>query len=186
MLRVLAVLLWAGVFAGCATTVTRARPKAVRFAEQAPVEMTPLVEALLGFTGTRISHLAGTWREEAFVADAVMKGDGKKLTIVFLAPQMRLATITLTRPHALVYTRAPQIPALLDPEYVLADVAFAHLPTEVLRQAGAGAFAVADDGVTRRVTLPDGTCLAELVRAADGSATYRNPLYGYEYTLRVE
>lgn len=169
---------------GCSTTLVRDRPNAVSFRSLAPIETAPLAEALLDVKGVRAQALEGAWKENAFAAEVVMKGDGERFTAVFLAPQMRLATLTLARPHSIRFERAPQIPRSFEPEYILADLAFINLETDILRRAlGAGA-TVADDGRVRRVSSADGAPIAELSRSGDGSLRYRNLVYGYDYSIR--
>ncbi len=169
--------------AGCSTTLVRDRPNAVSFRSLAPIETAPLAEALLDLHGVRAQAIEGAWKENAFAAEVVMKGDGSRFTAVFLAPQMRLATLTLERPHSIRFERAPQIPRSFEPEYLIADLAFINLETEVLRRAfGSGAI-VSDDGRVRRVAAADGSPIAELVRSEDGSLRYRNLVYGYDYSI---
>lgn len=170
--------------AGCSTTLVRDRSDAVRYRSLAPVETAPLAEALLDVKGVRAQAIEGAWKDNAFAAEVVMKGDGDRFTAVFLAPQMRLATLTLSRPHSIRFERAPQIPRSFEPEYLLADLAFINLETDVLRQAlGAGA-SLSDDGRVRRVSSADGSPIAELARSGDGSLRYRNLVYGYDYAIR--
>lgn len=172
------------VLAGCSTTLVRERPNAVCFRSLAPIETVPLAEAMLDMKGVHVQALEGAWKGNAFAAEVVLKGDGNRLTAVFLAPQMRLATMTLERPHAIRFERAPQIPRSFEPEYLLADLAFVNLETDVLRRAlGAGA-TVSDDGRIRRVVAADGVPVAELVRGGDGECRYRNLVYGYDYSIR--
>ena len=168
---------------GCGTTVVRDTPQPVRVADGAVIDSTPLVEALLAKTGTTVQAVSGTWKDNSFAAEVVMKGDGQKFTAVFLAPQMRLATIVLTRPHTIRYERASQIPRMFEPEYALADLAFANLDVASLRAAVAPALAVEDDGSVRRI-LAGKTPVADLTRNADGTATFRNLVHGYTYTLK--
>ena len=166
---------------GCQTVVVRDAPQPVRVAEGATVDPTPLVEALLAQTGTVVQAVSGAWKENAFAAEVVMKGDGNTFTAVFLAPHMRLATITLSRPHSIRYERAPQIPRMFEPEYALVDLALANLETAALRRAAVG-LRIEDDGATRRV-FADKEQVAELTRRPDGDSFFRNLLHGYEYTL---
>ena len=127
--------------AGCATTCVRETPRAVRLGT-ARVETTALVEALrTQVKGTRVQALNGAWRDQVFQAQCVLKGDGETLTVVFLAPQMRLVTIAVTKPHAIRCERAPRIPSAFEPEYALADLAFVNLDAATLRRAvGEAAF----------------------------------------------
>ena len=144
---------------------------------------TPLVEALLGFKGTRVQAANGSWKDQVFSAQCVLKGDGETFTAVFLAPQLRLLTITLTKPHTVTCERAPQVPRAFEPEYALVDLAFVNLDAETLRRAIAPALRVEDDGTTRRVFAGNAP-VAEVVRRANGDVDFRNLRYGYSYTLR--
>ena len=170
--------------AGCATTSARDAPRPVRLGT-ARVETAALAEALCAqMRGTRVEALNGAWREEVFQAQCVLKGDGETLTVVFLAPQMRLATLTVTRPHAIRFTRAPRIPSAFEPEYALVDLAFVHLETAALRRAAGPALRIDDDGAARRISTAAGEPVAEVVRQADGTIAFRSRLHGYSYTLR--
>lgn len=178
------LLFAAFALAGCRTVVVRERPAVVRFRSSAALDVTPLVEALLDVKGTTVQSVEGAWQDRTFAAEVVMKGDGERTTIVFLAPQLRLATVTLTRPHALRFERAPQIPRSFEPEYLVADLAFINLPTDALRRVAGMGLSVVDDGTVRRIALPDDTPLAELTRSAAGELRYRNLVYGYDYVLK--
>ncbi len=175
--------LLAALLCGCQSVVVRDAPRPVRLADGVQIDSTPLVEALLAQTGTVAQALNGSWKENAFAAEVVMKGDGQTFTAVFLAPQMRLATITLTRPRTIRYERAAQIPRMFEPEYALADLAFVNLPAPALRSALGPALRVEDDGATRR-SLAGATPVAELTTHPDGTRTFRNLIHKYEYTLR--
>ena len=183
-MRIFGILLSALLLAGCASTVTRVRPQPVHLAD-VQLDPTPLVEALLARRGTFVQALNGSWRDRAFQAQCVMKGDGERLTVVVLAPQVRLATITVERPHAVSCEFAPQIPRSFEPEYLLADLAFVNLATDDLRRALAPAFRVEETGAVRRILTARGTPVAELERLADGDTTFRNLQHGYSYTLRT-
>ncbi|MGN0853165.1 MAG: DUF3261 domain-containing protein [Kiritimatiellia bacterium] len=176
----------AAAFGGCQTVVERERPNAIRFREAEPVAMTALVEALLDLKGVCVQSLEGEWNDTAFAARMVLKGDGQTASLVFVAPQMRLATVTLTRPHAVRFERVPQIPQSFEPEYLLADFAFVNLDVGSLRRACDGGLEVFDDGRVRRIALKGGRPLAELTRGADGVWRYRNLVYGYGYAIRTE
>ena len=177
-MRIFSILsLAAALLSGCSTTVVRDAPLPVRVADGAIIDSTPLVEALLARTGTTV-------QENAFAAEVVMKGDSQKLTAVFLAPQMRLATIVLTRPHAIRFERAAQIPRMFEPEYALADLAFVNLDAGTLRRAVAPTLAVEDNGTVRRI-LAGKTPVADLTRNPDGTMTFRNLVHGYTYTLKT-
>ena len=130
-----AFLLAAALLAGCSTTLVREKPESVRVADGVQLATTSLVEALLGFKGTRVQAANGAWKDQVFSAQCVLNGDGEKLTAVFLAPQLRLLTITLTKPHTITCERAPQVPRAFEPEYALADLAYVNLDTETLRRA---------------------------------------------------
>ncbi len=181
LLKLLPVL--ALLVGGCTTTLERAAPQAVRLGE-AKLETTALVEALLARKGTTVQAVNGSWRDQTFQAQCVMKGDGEKLTVVFLAPQLRLVTITVTKPHAIRYERAPRIPSVFEPEYALADLAFVNLDAETLRRAVSPALRVVDDGVRRRIETSAGEGVAEVVRTASGTKTFKNLLHGYQYELK--
>ena len=177
------LILVAALLAGCSTTLVRETPERVRVADGVQLETTPLVEALLGFKGTRVQAANGSWKDQTFSAQCVLKGDGEKLTVVFLAPQLRLLTITLTKPHTVTCERAAQIPRAFEPEYALADLAYVNLDAETLRRAVAPTLSVEDDGTTRRIKSGD-TLVADVVRRANGDVDFRNLRYGYSYTLR--
>ena len=176
-------LLVAALLAGCSTTLVRETPERVRVADGVQLETTPLVEALLGLKGTRVQAANGAWKEQVFSAQCVLKGDGEKLTAVFLAPQLRLLTITLTKPHTITCERATQVPRAFEPEYALADLAYVNLDAETLRRAVAPALRVEDDGTTRRVVAGHDP-VAEIVRHANGDIDFKNLRHGYSYTLR--
>ena len=177
------LLLAAALLAGCSTTLVRETPVPVRAADGVLLETTPLVEALLGLKGTRVQAANGSWKDQVFSAQCVLKGDGEKLTAVFLAPQLRLLTITLTKPHTVTCERAPQVPRVFEPEYALVDLAFVNLDAETLRRAVAPALRVEDDGTTRRV-FAGNTPVAEVVHRANGDIDFKNLRHGYSYTLR--
>ena len=177
------LLLVAALLAGCSTTLVRETPAPVRVADGAQLDTTRLVEALLDLKGTRVQAANGSWKDKVFAAQCVLKGDGEKLTAVFLAPQLRLLTITLTRPHTVTCERAPQVPRAFEPEYALVDLAYVNLDAETLRRAVSPALRVEDDGTTRRIRAGD-ALVAEVVRRANGDVDFRNLRYGYSYTLR--
>ena len=177
------LLLAAALLAGCSTTLVRENPAPVRVADGVLLDTAPLVEALVGLKGTRVQAANGSWKDQTFSAQCVLKGDGEKLTAVFLAPQLRLLTITLTKPHTVTCERAPQVPRAFEPEYALADLAFVNLDVETLRRVVAPALRVEDDGTTRRV-FAGKTPVAEVVRRANGDIDFKNLRHGYSYTLR--
>ena len=177
------LLLAAALLAGCSTTLVREAPEPVRVADGVQLKTTPLVEALLGFKGTRVQAANGAWKDQVFSAQCVLKGDGETLRAVFLAPQLRLLTITLTKPHTITCERAPQVPRAFEPEYALVDLAFVNLDVETLRRAVAPTLSVEDDGTTRRV-IAGHDLVAEIVRHANGDIDFKNISHGYTYTLR--
>ena len=174
----------AAFLCGCQSVVVRDAPQPVRVANGVQIDPAPLVEALLARTGTVVQAVNGSWKENAFAAEVVMKGDGQTFTAVFLAPQMRLATITLTRPHGIRYERAAQIPRLFEPEYALVDLAFVNLDASTLRRALGPALRVDDDGSVRRIFASE-TPVADLAANPDGTRTFRNLVHGYTYTLKT-
>ena len=177
------ILIAAALLAGCSTTFVRDVPMSVRVADGVQLETIPLVEALLDFKGTRVQAANGSWKDQVFSAQCVLKGDGEKLTAIFLAPQLRLLTITLTKPHTVTCERAPQVPRAFEPEYALVDLAFINLDAETLRRAVAPVLHVEDDGTTRRIRAGD-TLVAEIVRRANGDIDFKNLRHDYSYTLR--
>ncbi len=173
-----------GLSGGCLSTVCeRETPAAISFGRTS-LQTTALVEAVRALKGTRVEAINGTYKETGFQAQCVMKGDGEKLTVVFLAPQMRLVTIAVTAPHAIRSERAPQIPAAFEPEYALVDLAFVNLPLETLRRAVAPQLSVEEEKGVRRIRAADGRLVAELSENADGSRRYRQAVFGYEYVIR--
>jgi len=163
---------------GCRTTVVREEPR-----------NAALAEALLSnVRGTEVQMIEGAWKDEPFVAECVLKGDGEKFTAVLLAPHMRLATLTVERPHTLRWERAPQLPSALDPEYVLFDMALALLPTDALSRSIGKGFRVNEtaDGRRRQIVDSDGGELHSIRQLLpDGSIYFRNARYGYEVTVRT-
>ena len=182
-MKAASLLLAAALLAGCSTTLVREDPAPVRVADGVALETAPLVEALLGFKGTRVQAANGAWKDQVFSAQCVLKGDGEKLTAVFLAPQLRLLTITLTKPHTVTCERAPQVPRAFEPEYALADLAYVNLDTETLRRGVAPTLSVEDDGTTLRVVAGHDP-VAEIVRHTNGDIDFKNLRHGYSYTLR--
>ena len=182
-MKAASLLLAAALLAGCSTTLVRENPAPVRVADGKTLETAPLVEALLGFKGTRVQAANGAWKDQVFSAQCVLKGDGETFTAVFLAPQLRLLTVTLTKPHTITCERAPQVPRTFEPEYALADLAYVNLDAETLRRAVAPALSVEDDGTTRRVVAGHDP-VAEIVRHTNGDIDFKNLRHGYSYTLR--
>ena len=187
--QIAAMALVAAACAGCSTTLVRDTPNAIAVADGSKAEMTAVAEALLDLKGTRMQAVVGSWKENAFSAEFVMKGDGERLAIAVIAPAMRLATITLSRPHSLRYERARRIPSAFEPEYVLFDLAVVNLETDVLSRALGEGFQVSDDGTTRVVSLcgkkgvNEPQQFAKLVRNADGTMQFYNLKHAYEYTV---
>lgn len=167
----------AALLCGCSTTVVRDEPDNVAIAE-----------ALLAHVrGTDVQIVEGAWKDEAFTAECVIKCDGEEFTAVLLAPQMRLATLTLRRPHVLHWERVPQIPAMLDPEYVMFDLALVILPTDALSRSLDDGFKVSETADGRRRMVLDGDGELHSVRQTlpDGGVYFRNVKYGYEITVRT-
>ena len=69
------LLLAAALLAGCSTTLVRENPAPVRVADGKTLETAPLVEALLGFKGTRVQAANGAWKDQVFSAQCVLKAD---------------------------------------------------------------------------------------------------------------
>jgi len=164
---------------GCSTTtVVRESP-----------DRPDMIEALLDrVKGTTVQMVEGAWKDEAFVAECVLKGDGEKLSAILLAPQMRLATLTLERPHTIRWERAPQLPSSLDPELVVFDLALVLLPTDELRRVLGDGFRVDEtaDGRRRMVVDADRGRLNSVRQILpDGGVYFRNALHGYEYTVKT-
>ena len=177
MVRCFGVLLT--LCCGCATTeVVRESPANAAVAEA----------LLANVKGTLIQTVEGAWKDEAFAAECVLKGDGERLAAVLLAPQMRLATLTLEKPHTLRWERAPQIPAALDPECVMFDLALVCLPTEALARALGDGYRMNEtpDGKRRRV-IDEKSGRLHSVRQVlpDGGIYFRNVPYGYEFMVRA-
>jgi hypothetical protein len=163
---------------GCATTVVRENPA-----------NAALAEALLsGMKGVRVQSVSGAWKDEAFAAECVLKGDGEKFTAVLLAPQMRLATLTIEKPHTIRWERVPQLPASLDPEHVMFDLALAGLSTETLAKALGNGYRVDETADGRRRTVFDikRNGLQSVRQILPGGDVYfRNVQYGYEFTIKT-
>ena len=169
---------------GCQSIVVRDAPQPVRVVDGVMIDSAPFVEALLARTGTVVQAISGSWKENVFAAEVVMKGDGQQLTAIFLAPQMRLATITLTRPHTIRYERAAQIPRMFEPEYALVDLAFVNLDAQTLHNAVSPTLRVEDDGTARHI-FAGNIPVADLVTNPDATRTFRNLVHGYTYTLKT-
>lgn len=177
--KVFSVIAAVLLVAGCSTVTVRDEPRRVDVAPDAEAETAALAAALLAHErGVTVESLEVTWKDKTFPAEMVVKGDGEKLTVVLLSPQMRLATLTLTVPHAMKWERAPQIPNAFAPEYAIADIAFVRLPVRLLSAALGAGFSVRDDG-ERRVILHNGRKIRELCRLEGGAFVYSNPIAGY-------
>ena len=167
------------VLCGCSTTkVVRETPDQVAVAEA----------LLAGVKGTLIQTVEGAWKDEAFAAECVLKGDGEKFSAVLLSPQMRLATLTIEVPHTVHWERASQLPAALDPEYVMFDLALVTLPTATLIEALGDGYRVDEtpDGKRRRVVdMKKGKLQSVRQLLPDGGVYFRNAEYGYEFTVRA-
>ena len=177
-LRVLSFGAMLALVCGCETTVVREEPDRPALAEE-------LVSCM---KGTVVQTVEGSWKDEAFAAECVLKGDGGRFTAILLAPQMRLATLTVERPHRVRWERAPQIPAALDPEYVLLDIAQVSLPTDALSRALGGDFRIDEtpDGKRRRVVDAKSGRLQSVRQVLpDGGVYFRNAVHGYEYTVKT-
>ena len=152
-------------------------------------ENVAIAEAILdNVKGRHIQMVEGDWKDEAFAVECVLKGDGKRFTAVLLAPQMRLVTLSIERPHTIRWERAPQIPAALDPEYVMFDLALVSLPTKTLADALGEGYRVDEtaDG-KRRIVVDMKSGKRQSVRQVlpDGSIYLRNVQYGYEFTVKA-
>ena len=167
------------VLCGCfSTKVVRETPDQVAVAEA----------LLAGVKGTLIQTVEGAWKDEPFAAECVLKGDGETFTAVLLSPQMRLATLTINKPHTIRWERAPQLPATLDPEYVVFNLALVTLPTETLVEALGDGYRVDEtpDGKRRRVVdVKKGKLQSVRQLLPDGGVYFRNAEYGYEFTVRA-
>ena len=163
---------------GCATTTVRET-----------ANNPAVAKALLaGVKGVTVQSISGAWKDEAFTAECVLKGNGEKFTAVLLAPQMRLATLTIESPCSIRWERAPQLPSALDPEYVIFDLALVSLPTDTLAKALGKAYRVDEtaDGKRRTVFDLDGNRLQSIRQVhPDGSVYFRNMMYGYEFTMKT-
>ena len=178
MRRLLCIGAFLALCSGCATVVVRETPDNVA-----------MVEALLaGVKGTVVQSVSGAWKDEAFAAECVLKGDGNRFTAVLLAPQMRLATLTIEKPHTIRWERAPQLPASLDPEYVVFDLALVTLPTAQLAKALGKEYRVEEtaDGKRRSVVDVKRDELQSVRQVLpDGDVYFRNVRSGYEFTVKT-
>ena len=181
--KVLTALALAGTLAaGCASESVRDEPLQIGI-DGVPLDMPALAEAMLDFRGEEVQSLVGTWKDRTFAAQCVFKGDGERLTVVFLAPQMRLATLRIARPRSIRYERSAVVPQALEPEYAIADAAFVNLPAEKLARALGPGWNVEDDGKRRTISVRGGDAVAEVERV-DGAIRYRSLKYGYGYEVK--
>lgn len=170
--------------AGCATALVREEPRSIRLGEAGVSCATaPLAEALLARRGSAIHSVQGSWKDHVFAAECVVKCDPGRFTAIFLAPQMRLATLTVTPPHVITFERARQIPSAFEPEYALFDLAVVNLQADELRRALGDMFDVVERGGTRVVSAA-GEQVAVRIALPDGSVRYENITLGYSYTLK--
>jgi len=162
----------------------REEPKSIRLGETGVSCATvPIVEALLGCRGTAVHALHGQWKEHLFSAESVTKGEDGRFTAIFLAPQMRLATIALTPPHTISFNRTRSIPAAFEPEYALFDLAVVNLSAKALRLALGPGFSVTENEAERVVSAA-GVPIAVRMALPDGSIRYENRALDYAYTLK--
>jgi hypothetical protein len=178
MRRLLNVCALIAFCCGCSTTVVRDNPGNAALAEALLAEVK----------GVRVQSVSGAWKDAAFAAECVLKGDGRKFTAVLLAPQMRLATLTIEKPHTIRWERAPQLPSSLDPEHVMFDLALAALPTDVLSAALGCAYRVDETADGKRRTVFDikrGELQSVRQILPSGDVYFRNVPYGYEFTVKT-
>ena len=184
MFKPLAILGIVLTLAGCSTTLVREEPKTILLGDSGvPCAAAPLAAALLAQRGTAIHAIQGSWRDHVFAAECVTKATPASFTAVFLAPQMRLATLTITPPHTIAFDRARAIPAAFEPEYALFDLAVVNLPTDALRPALGTPFTVDELPGVRTVSAA-GAPLAVRTLLPDGTVRYENLALGYTYTLK--
>ena len=176
---------WAllALVAGCAAVRVEEAPRPLVLDNAGTTcAVAPLASALLAWRGTSVATVRGTWRERALAAECVVKGADGAFTAVFLAPQMRLATLRVTPPHTVAFECARALPGVFDPGYLLFDLAVVHLPVPALRAALGPDFEVTEAGGGRTVSGPHGT-LARVVPAGAGVRRFENLARGYAYEL---
>ena len=178
MRRFINLFLLFALCCGCSTTEVRENPgNAV------------LAEALLaGIKGTTVQSVSGAWKDEAFAAECVLKGNGEKLTAILLAPQMRLATLTIEKPHTIRWERAARLPSSLDPEYVIFDIALISLSAAELSRALGDDYRIDETADGKRRTVIDsksGRLQSVRQLLPDGDVYFRNVPYGYELTVKT-
>ena len=94
----------------------------------------------------------------------------------------------ITSPHTIRWERAPQLPASLDPEYVIFDLALVALQTSQLAKALGKDFRVEEtpDGKRRSVVDVKRDELQSVRQVLpDGDVYFRNVRYGYEFTVKT-
>lgn len=163
---------------GCTTATVRETPNNPAIAKA----------LLASVKGVTVQSISGAWKDEAFTAECVLKGDGEKFTAVLLAPQMRLATLTIESPCSIRWERAPQLPSSLDPEYVIFDLALVSLPADTLAKALGNAYRIDEttDGKRRTVFDISNNKLQSIRQIlSDGNIYFRNVMYGYEFTVKT-
>ena len=163
---------------GCATVVVRERP-------DNPAAVEVLLESVRGVT---VQAVSGAWKDEAFVAECVLKGDGERLSAVLLAPQMRLATLTMEKPCRICWERSPQVPSTLDPEYVILNLALVLLPADKLAKALGDGYRIDETADGKRRTVFDvnrGELQSVRQILPTGELHFRNVVYGYEFTVKT-
>ena len=72
MRRLLCIGAFLALCSGCATVVVRETPDNVAMAEA----------LLAGVKGTVVQSVSGAWKDDAFAAECVLKGDGNRFTAV--------------------------------------------------------------------------------------------------------
>lgn len=166
------------LLSGCATKLVRHTPNNI-----------PVAEALLsGVAGVSVQSVSGAWKDESFAAECVLKGNGEKLTVVLLSPQMRLATLVIEKPYTIRWERVPQLPSSLDPEYVIFDLALVLLPTDKLNSAIGKDYKIEETADGKRRSVADvKTGALQSIRQilANGDVYFRNVVYGYELTIKT-
>ena len=175
-------------FAGCCGTATCRRdapPGAVSHEPGANLCAERLADALLAKTGTVAQAICGTAKGNSFAADCVIKSDGRRLTVVFLAPHGRLATLSYTAAEGVKWrSESSSVPRSLSPAYVLFDLAAVNLKAATLRNALGNGFLVSEDGRMRRIAREGGERLAEVESLPSGDMRFTHLRYGYSYTIR--
>ena len=172
------------MFAGCASTLVRETPRRVALTPDVAVDMAPVVEKLLDHPCSFVQAVSGAWKDHAVAGEFVVKNDGTNMTVVVLAPGMRLATIKAARPHRLQYERARQIPAAFEPEYLLLDLALVNLDDAELRKCLGPEVVVERVDGARRLRVGERMIATLSPRAEDGTQRFENHVRDYGYTLK--